>query len=621
MSNKTPIRKISLGPSKTETESLPGGGMRVRSAQKLGAYPVKITDRLAHFAATAPDRVLIGQRDAHGAWRTITYAAMFDLVKRVGAALLARPLSAERPIAILSPADLDHAVLSLAAMHVGIPQSPISPPYSLVSTDYGKLKHVIGLLTPGLIFAADGNAYAKAIDAVAPPDAELVVGANPPAGRKATLFADLLKGASGPDVEAVAAKVSPDAVLKILFTSGSTGMPKGVINTQRMFCANQQMQVEMLPTLREKPPVVVDWTPWNHIFAHSDFGNVLYNGGSYYIDDGRPVPGQFERTVRNLREIKPNYYYNVPKAYEFLIPFLRNDDELRRGFFERVEMMFYAAAGLPQFIWDALDELAVKTMGERTLMVTGLGMTETAPFMLCANWPDGFAGLVGVPAPGIDFKLAPVERKFEARMKGPSMTPGYWRQPDLTAKLYDEEGYLKTGDAVRLLDERDASKGIVFDGRIAEDFKLLTGTWVSVGPLKTKLILHFAPYLRDVVMTGADRDEIGALFFVDNDACRTLCPDLPKGASDRDLFRHPKVQARFAELLTEFAKEATGSANRIMRGMILEDPPTIDKHEMTDKGSINARALLDNRKALLDELYGDKPSPRVIRVARATATA
>ncbi|HEY5209051.1 MAG TPA: feruloyl-CoA synthase [Stellaceae bacterium] len=616
----TPIRKISLGPSTTAMEKSADGTIRLRSATPLGPYPVKITDRLVAFAASQPDRVLIGQRGADGEWRTITYAQMLDRVRRVGQALLSRPPSADRPIVILSGADLDHAVLGLAAMHVGIPYAPVSPPYSLVSTDYGKLKHVLGLLTPGLIFAADGALFAKAIDAAAPPDAELVVGGNPPPGRPATWFGDLLATAPTAAVDAAAARVAADDVMKILFTSGSTGLPKGVINTQRMYAANQQMQVEMLPTLREQPPVVVDWMPWNHTFAHSDFGNVLYNGGSYYIDDGRPVPGQFERTVRNLRDIKPNYYFNVPKAYEFLIPFLRADETLRRGFFERMRMMFYAAAGLPQFIWDALDEIALATVGERIPMVTGLGMSETAPFMLCANWPDGFAGLVGVPAPGIDFKLSPAERKFEARMKGPSMTPGYWRQPDLTAKLYDEEGYLKTGDAVRLLDARDASKGIVFDGRIAEDFKLLTGTWVSVGPLKTKIVLHFAPYVRDVVMTGADRDELGALFFADGAACRALCPDLPASAPEIEVLRHPAVRARFAELLTELAKEGTGSATRIVRGMILEEPPSIDKNEVTDKGSLNARAMQDNRPALIAELYAAQPSARVL-LAKMEATA
>jgi feruloyl-CoA synthase len=616
----TPIRKVSLGPSETVMEPLADGGVRLRATKPLGAYPTKITDRLEHFAHIAPDRVLIGQRDASGEWRKITYAEMLDRVRRVGQALLSRPLSVERPIAILSGSDLDHAVLGLAAMHVGIPYAPISPPYSLVSTDYGKLKHVLGLLTPGMIFAADGAPFAKAIGAAAPRDAEIVVRGNPLRDRKTTLFESLLATLPTKAVDDAAANVNGDTVAKILFTSGSTCMPKGVINTQRMYCANQQMQIDMLPTLREKPPIFLDWLPWNHTFAHSNFGNVLYNGGSYYIDDGRPVPGLMQRTVRNLHDIQPNYFFNVPKAYEALIPFLREDPSLRASFFGPMNMMFYAAAGLPQFIWDALDELSFETVGERIPMLTGLGMTETSPFMLCANWEGGFAGLVGVPAPGIDFKLAPVERKFEARMKGPSMTPGYWRQPELTAKLYDDEGYLKTGDAVRLFDAKDASKGIVFDGRIAEDFKLMTGTWVSVGPLKTKIVLHFAPYVRDVVMTGHDRDELGALFFADSEACRALCPDLSKGAPELAVWRHPAVRSRFAALLTELAKEATGSANRVTRGMILEEPPSIDKHEMTDKGSINARAMLDNREDLIAQLYADKPSPRVI-LARLKANA
>jgi feruloyl-CoA synthase len=503
-------------------------------------------------------------------------------------------------------------------MHVGVPYAPISPAYSLVSADHCKLRFVLELLTPGLVFAADAGAYAKAIAAAVPTDVELVATEIPPADRAATLFVDLRSTPATPAVERAHDAVNGDTIAKILFTSGSTGQPKGVVNTQRMLCSNQEMLVATLPVLREEPPVIVDWLPWNHTFGgNHNVGLVLYNGGTLYIDDGKPLPGRFEETVRNLREIAPTVYFNVPRGFEELVPYLRREPALRQKFFSRVRMLFYAGAGLAQPIWDVFDELAVQTCGERILWITGLGATETAPFATCANWEAGRAGMIGLPAPGQEMKLAPVGEKLEARFRGPNVTPGYWRQPDLTRAVFDEEGYYCMGDAVRFADPSRPERGLMFDGRLAEDFKLSSGTWASVGPLRTRFILAGAPFVQDVVIAGHDRDYLAALVFPRIEDCRGLCPELSKQASSREVLAHPAVRQRFQNLLAHLDTEATGSATRIERALLLEVPPSIDASEITDKGSINQRAVLEHRADLVEELYADPPAPCVLLPARA----
>jgi feruloyl-CoA synthase len=610
------IRSIPLGLEGVEATRRPDGSILLRSPEPLGPYPDSLTARLIEHAHETPDRVFIAQRDASGAWRNLTYAEAHQRFIPIAQALLERSLSADRPLVILSENDLEHALLALAALHVGIPYLPISPAYSLVSTDHAKLRSVIGLLTPNLVFAANGQKYAKAIDAAVSPDTEVVVTEAPLSGRRTTPFSQLEATRPTEAVERAFQSVGPDTVAKFLLTSGSTGYPKAVIHTQRMLCSNQQMIIQALPFLHETPPVLVDWLPWNHTFGgNHNFGLVVYNGGTMYLDDGKPAPGQFDKTVRNLREIGTTVYLNVPRGFEELVPYLRRESALRETFFSRLGMLFYAGAGLSQPVWDAMDDLAVQTTGERILWVTGLGATETGPPATFTVRGGTRAGMIGLPVPGIEVKLAPVAEKLEMRVKGPSITRGYWRQPELTRAAFDEEGYYKMGDAVRFVDPDQPARGLIFDGRVAEDFKLSSGTWASVGPLRAKCLDAGAPYVQDIVLTGLDRDWIGALVFPNVLACRALCPDLPREAPIAEVIAHSAVRAEFQRRLDKLATEATGSANRIVRAILLDVPASIDANEITDKGSINQRAVLSNRAELVDELYREPMSLRVI-VAR-----
>ena len=586
----TPYRDVRLGPSDIVIDRKSSGSIYVRSPHTLGEYPERMTDPLDYWAHHASYRTFLAQRESRRGWRNVTYAETQFFARRVGQALLNRGLSAERPVVILSGNDIEHALVGFGAMYAGIPYAPVSPAYSLVSTDYSKLRYIFELLTPGLVFASDGRLFQKAIEAVVPSTAEVVVTTNP-IGR-ATLFSSLVDTPLEQSLQDVNSHVTADTVFKILFTSGSAGIPKGVINTHRMWGSNQEMARDYFAFLADEPPVILDWLPWSHAFGgNAGVGLVLYNGGSLYIDNGRPVPGLIEETVRNLRKIAPTVYWNVPKGFEALIPYLRNEPEFASHFFSRLKLLYYAEAGLSQQVWDDLAEISAATCGERVLMLTGLGATEAAPHALFGVKSSNRPGLLGVPAPGVELKLVPAAGgKLEARFRGPNITPGYWRRPDLTRDAFDEEGFYKSGDALRFAEEPEPSSpskgGFVFDGRLGEDFKLSSGDWVSVGPLRAKFLSHCSPYLHDVVIAGHDRDYVGALLFPNPAACE-----------DRD------VRTLFSGLLRSFALVSPGRTNCIAAGIVLDTPPSLDAQEITDKGTLNQRAVLNNRKAVVEELY------------------
>jgi feruloyl-CoA synthase len=491
----------------------------------------------------------------------------------------------------------------------------VSPAYSLVSRDYGKLGYVMRLLTPGLVFADDANKFADALEKNVPAATEIAASYGALPGRKVTPLAELMMTPLHPTLDASHEAIGPDTIAKFLLTSGSTGNPKAVINTQRMLCANQVMIRETMAFLKDEPPVIVDWLPWNHTFGgNHNIGLTLFNGGTMYLDAGKPMPGGIEQTVRNLAEVSPTVYFNVPKGYESLLPYLREDKALRAKFFHRLHAMFFSGAAMSPFVWNSLDELGLRETGFRVPMLTGLGATETAPFSMSANPLTSRSGHVGLPVPGNDAKLVPSNGKLEVRVKGPNVTPGYWRQPELTAAAFDDEGFYKLGDAIKPSDPNDFNAGFDFDGRIAEDFKLASGTWVSVGPLRARFIAACAPLVRDVVIAGINRDEISALVILDLDGCRLIEPTLPPD----DLAAtaaHPAIRDAFRERFAKFTTTSTGSSTRIARAILVDTPLSIDRGEVTDKGSINQRAVLDARVALIEALYSPRPPEHVITLS------
>jgi feruloyl-CoA synthase len=612
---KPPFKALSLAPPEIESRTLPGGGLLLRSRCELRPHARVLGEYLRYWASASPSRSFLAERAEDGTWRHVSYAEALDAIERIAASLLARGLDADRPVAILSDNGVDNGLLQLAAMHVGIPVVPISPAYSLMSRDRAQLKYVLALIEPGLVYAADGTKFANAVAAAVPEHVELVISVNEPPGRKATPFSELLSAEPDAAVERHLAEVGPETIAKILFTSGSTGQPKGVINTQRMLCSNQQSIAQLWPFLEERPPVIVDWLPWNHTFGgNHNFNLILRNGGTLYIDFGKPVGALIETTVRNLRDVAPTVYFNVPRGYDMLVPYLERDRELRENFFRDLDMIFYAAAALPQHLWEKLERLSIEMTGQRVVMLSAWGSTETAPSATKVHFPIERAGVIGLPGPGTEIKLAPVGDKLELRVRGPCVTPGYWKRDDLTLALFDEEGFLRMGDAGKLADPCDPRKGIVFDGRLAENFKLSTGAWVNVGELRTETITAGAPVVQDVVVTGHDRAEVGLLIFPNLAGCRLLCPESACDASLAELIERPEIRRQLVAGFETYNAANTASSRRIARAVLLIEPPSIDAGEITDKGYINQRAVLERRAAIVAHLYDSAPHIDVIRL-------
>jgi feruloyl-CoA synthase len=600
-------------PFLTDVEKRPDGSFVLRPRAALGPYPLRMMDSLEHWAAVAPGRVLVARRGRGDEWVTISYLQMLERVRRVAAGLVRRELSADRPIVILSGNGLEHLILALSAAWAGVPHCAVSPAYSQVRSDLQRLRLVFELLTPGMVAVFPTEHFQRALTEAVPEDVEIVGDCSEIAGRRVTGLSDL-EAASGEALQAAHARTGPDSIVKFSLTSGTTGYPKAVITTERMLCSNARMLHEAMPFLANEPPVILDWLPWNHTFGGShNIGLVLLNGGSLYIDDGKPTPDGILETVRNLRDVSPTVYFNVPKGFDMLAFHLESDTDLRRSFYRNLRACFFSAASLSKHIWDRLDAAAIAELGVTIPVLSSLGATETGPAITFTTPTTARSGVIGLPAAGNVLKLTPCEGKLEIRVRSPSVTPGYWRQPELTQRAFDDEGFYRLGDAVRLLDAADPTKGLMFDGRIAEDFKLASGTWVSVGPLRARLIAALAPFVQDVVVTGLDRDYLGALLIPDLRECaiQLKLTELPTYA---DLRGHPKLRELLRERLRNYAGAHTASSVQVRRAALLPTAPSIDHGEVTDKGSVNQRAVSRHRPDLIAELYRLDIADGVIQV-------
>jgi feruloyl-CoA synthase len=605
---RTPMRPISFAPVAVECSAGPGGAILLRSTAPLAPFETNLGKMFRAAVETAPARTFLAERRGN-VWHELRYEEARRLVDHIAASFIERGLSAERPVIILSGNSIEHALLMLAGFCAGVPVAPISVAYSLQSQDFGKLRHIHRLLTPGLVYVADTAPFAKALCALDLSDSELVAGVNNANLERVTPFAELAAARSTRAVDAAVAAIRPNTIAKFLFTSGSTAFPKGVINTHLMLAANQQQIAQIWPFLAEQPLVLVDWLPWNHTFgANHNFNMVLRHAGTLYIDGGKPVPALVGETVRNLSEISPTIYFNVPAGYGALLPYLERDETLARTFFAKLRLIFYAGAALPQDMWTRLEIVAARVTGERIPMTSSWGTTETAPLSTASHFLSDRAGVIGVPVPGVELKLVPAGDKQEIRVRGPNVTPGYWKDPDLTAAAFDEDGFYRPGDAARFLDAADPAKGLVFDGRLAEDFKLQTGTWVNVGSLRIGLLAVCSPVLQDAVIAGADREHLGILAWLNPAGCQAIAAGVPPA----ELARDPRVREHLLRAIRKWNADHPGLSTCIRRVLLLAEPPSIDTNEITDKGYVNQRLVLERRKAQVERLFAAIPDGDII---------
>jgi feruloyl-CoA synthase len=611
---KPGFRKIEWLPRDIAVERRDDGAIVLKSRIPLISYETHIPASLAKWAREAPERTWLAQRTGpERQWRNLSYAEAKRMADALTQGLLNLKLDPGRPVTILSGNSIEHALMTQAAMQARLPAAPVSPAYSLMSQDHLKLKYLFELIKPAVVMVQDGPTFEKALRALDLDGVTIVHVARPCEGIKSVSFAELAATPVTDDVEASIAQITPQTVGKLLFTSGSTGMPKAVINTQEMMCANAAMMMQVRPRDLNGPVATyLDWMPWNHTMGgNALFNPVLIDGGTLYIDDGRPMPGQFDETIRNLREISPTYYANVPAGYAALASAMEKDDVLCRSFFRNITVMAYGGARLPDDLYDRMQALAVRTTGERIVFYTGWGSTETAPTSTGTYWDTERVGLIGLPFPGVELKMVPCGAKYELRLRGVNVTPGYFGQPELTQSAFDEEGFYCIGDAGVFVDPEDPVQGIIFAGRVVEDFKLTTGTFVHVGSLRTDAIAAATPVVHDALVAGQDRPFIGLLAWPNLHACRQLIGD--PNATFEGAVKHPEVIACFRRGLEAHNASVEGaSSRRISRAMLMVEPPSIDGNELTDKGYVNQRAGLERRAALVERLYAARPDEGVI---------
>lgn len=599
-------------PHSTILEPRDDGALLYRSAHALGPVARTTGDWLHRWAEERPLVTFLAERYGAG-WHEVSYAQALEQVRAIGAALVARGLTEATPILVMSGNGVDHALLALAGQYVGVPVVPVAEQYALIHGAHGRLRHAIELVNPAMAYVVDADQYAEALalDAL---DGIEVVASRPGHNAAVTPFAALLAGDATVDVDAAHAAVGPDTVVKILLTSGSTSAPKGVPTTHRMMCTNQAQLAQALPFVTETPPVLVDWLPWNHVFGGShNFNLVLANGGTLYIDDGKPVPALIDRTLENLSMVSPTISFNVPVGFAQVLEALKRDAALRQSFFRELDMIFYAGASLPQDVWRGFEDLAQEVRGRKPLMTSSWGLTETAPAMILQHEPTDRSGIVGVPLDGGEVKLIPTEGepdRYEVRARGPNLFSGYLGDPDKTAAAFDAEGFFITGDAMRFVVPGEPDRGLRFDGRISEDFKLLTGTWVRAAQLRLDMLAQLGALASDVVVTGADRNEIGILIFPNRKELEAEGFGFEK---DNGALVDRLLKGEIRRRLAERAREVTGSSTRVSRALVLAEPPDMGAGEVTAKGNLNARRVLDQRRALLDRLYDDS-DPATITV-------
>jgi feruloyl-CoA synthase len=581
----------------------PDGSILLESALPLGEYDRQVGNWLRRWAVAAPDRLFLVQRGPDGDWKRVSYRQASQECDAISQSLLNRGLSAERPVMILSEKSIAHALLSIGAMQVGIPVVPVSPAYSLRPEAQARLVSCLSQTTPGLILVEDGLKFDNALSLV-PENIEIVHVNCAPSRHESTAFSALLAVRPTDAVEKAFAAVDPDAPAKILFTSGSTGQPKPAINTHRMMCSNVVAEAQLFPFLTDRPPVVVDWQPWHHCGGGSfNFHSAFANGGTYVFDLGKPLPDQFGPTLANLREISPTIHFNVPQGYDLLCYHLERDEQLRDTFFRDLDCLVYSGALMPASLWRKLEDLAVAARGVRIPMVSAYGMTETGPLHTIVHWPADRAGLIGCPIPGATVKLVPNQGKFELRAKGPNIAPGYFRAPQLSQNAFDSEGYFLTGDAVRAVDEEDPNKGLAFDGRLVEEFKLVSGTWVPSGALRSEIVSECAPYVQDALVVGEGRAEIGLLLIPNLLACRDAF-GLPE-ITLSELIALPSFTTAVRKGLARYNERNSTSSRRIGRALPIDDVPSLAAGETTDKGYINQKFAIQRRSALVDALFDE----------------